>query len=68
MIEDRKVFIYKKFHGILSKILQTVCQTKRGLYINRHIRLFISVNNSYKNEFNLRIKYFHLLCSQINTK
>ena len=24
MIENRKVFIYEKFHGILSKILQTL--------------------------------------------
>jgi len=28
MTESRKVFIYEKFHGILSKILQTLCQTK----------------------------------------
>jgi hypothetical protein len=33
-IEDWKVFIYEKFHGLWSKILQTLCQTKTVLYIN----------------------------------
>jgi len=44
MIEDRKVFIYEKFYGILSKILQTLCQ-KRWFYvlINTFVCLFLLI-------------------------